>query len=231
MSIQSKRGTEEVLPEDAVVEYLRDNPDFFARNEELTASLRIPHDCGDAISLLEYQSRVLRDENRLLTRRLDDLLQVARDNDRLSERLHALTLELMDSRDLETFLEGLKAGLRAQFQADAVALRLFDTDGDRQNHPDFVAPDDASLEPFQDFINNQRPRCGLLTAAQLEVLFGETAPRIASGALIPVVDHGMIGILSIGSFQGDRFHASQGTVFLKQLGELTGRAVRRHLAG
>ena len=63
------------------------------------------------------------------------------------------------------------------------------------------------------------------------MLFGETAPRIASGALMPVIDHGMIGILAIGSFQADRFHASQGTVFLKQLGELTGRAMRRHLAG
>ena len=37
MSIQSERGTEEVLPEDAVAAYLRDNPDFFTRNEELTA--------------------------------------------------------------------------------------------------------------------------------------------------------------------------------------------------
>ena len=90
---------------------------------------------------------MLRDENRLLKRRLDELLQVARDNDRLAERLHALTLELMDSRDLESYLEGLKAGLRAQFQADAVALRMFDAEGGYPGHPDFLSPETTPWSP------------------------------------------------------------------------------------
>ena len=49
------------IREDQVVGYLRRNPDFFARHDDLLAEISLPHDSGSAISLLERQVNILRE--------------------------------------------------------------------------------------------------------------------------------------------------------------------------
>ena len=74
------------LDEKTVADYLRDNPDFFQNNASLLATLEIPHTCGTAVSLVEHQVKVLRDQNRQLKRKLMDLVHVARDNQQGCQR-------------------------------------------------------------------------------------------------------------------------------------------------
>ena len=45
--------------EQAIVRYLRAHPDFFNRHPELVETLRIPHLCHPAVSLLEHQVLLL----------------------------------------------------------------------------------------------------------------------------------------------------------------------------
>jgi len=54
----SKRSTENL-----VSDYLRDNLDFFVKNPSIIAELKIPHESGDAISLVEKQLAILRSQN------------------------------------------------------------------------------------------------------------------------------------------------------------------------
>ena len=77
MTTTSQQTRPESQPpgEKAVADYLRDNPDFFQNNTSLLATLQIPHGCGSAVSLVEHQVRVLRDQNRQLKRKLMDLVQ------------------------------------------------------------------------------------------------------------------------------------------------------------
>jgi len=229
MSIQHQPGTTEPLEEDAVAAFLLENPDFFVRNQKLIRDLRIPHHVDGSISLIEHQVRVLRDENRQLRRRLDELLIVARDNDRLADRLHRLTLDLMSCADLEAVIYCLKDSLRNEFKADAVALRLFHTEGDVHTM-DFITRNDERLSPFVPFLREKRPVCGAPVLEQTEMLFGDTARHVGSLALIPVIEGQTYGFLAIASFQPDRFHPGQGTVFLRQLGTAVARAVRPYLA-
>lgn len=229
MSTQHEADLEQDTPEEGVASYLEQHPDFFARHPELVTQLRIPHECGEAVSLITHQVQVLREQNRKYARRLDELVRVARDNDRLSERLHRLTLDLLDSSDLDAVLGALKDGLREHFAADMVAVRLFDSDKLQVEHQDFVTPEDSSLAHFRRFLQEEKPVCGTLATEQITFLFDESAAKVASAALIPVCDRKVMGLLAIGSYQADRFHASQGTVFLRQLGQLAGRALRPHL--
>ncbi|MCK8515289.1 DUF484 family protein [Methylonatrum kenyense] len=230
MSTQHETELEQDPPEDGVARYLEQNPDFFVRHPDLVTQLRIPHECGEAVSLISHQVQVLREQNRKSARRLDELVRVARDNDRLSERLHRLTLDLLDSSDLDAVLHALKDGLREHFSADMVAVRLFDSSKLQAKHQDFIAPEDSSLSHFRRFLQDEKPVCGRLASEQIAFLFGDSAAKVASAALIPVSDRSAMGLLAIGSYQADRFHASQGTVFLRQLGQLAGRALRPHLS-
>jgi uncharacterized protein YigA (DUF484 family) len=218
------------LTEDAVAagvaEFLSQNPDFFERHPELLTEIKVPHPCGAAVSLLEHQARVLRERSQGLQRRLDELLTVARDNDRLSERMHALTLELMEAANVEAVLFTLKDALRSDFQVDALAVRLF---GEVDDQPDWIRPNHPQLKSFESLLKEPRPICGRLSREQLQFLFGDTATAIGSTALVPLIDGRLLGLLAIGSFRPDRFHPGQGTVFLRQLGTTVGRALRRYL--
>ena len=78
----------------AVAAYLREHPEFFIEHPEVLESLRIPHACKPAVSLLEYQNRLLRERGQRVHDKWMELVAIARDNDRLSERVQRLVLNL-----------------------------------------------------------------------------------------------------------------------------------------
>jgi len=55
---QSNPGNE--LNDEAVLRYLTIHPEFFNNNQDLLPRLRIPHESGKAVSLIEKQVSVLR---------------------------------------------------------------------------------------------------------------------------------------------------------------------------
>ena len=50
----------ESLEAAAIAAYLEAHPDFFVEHEDLLPALRIPHQRGDTISLVERQMKILR---------------------------------------------------------------------------------------------------------------------------------------------------------------------------
>ena len=91
MSIEHKAGLSgDSLSSDSIVDYLLSHPEFFEAHPELLVKLKVPHPSGTAVSLIERQVEVLRGQNRQLERKLVDLIEVARANDTLIERIHRL---------------------------------------------------------------------------------------------------------------------------------------------
>ena len=219
---QQTRSDTPALEEKAVADYLRDNPDFFQNNPSLLAGLQVPHSCGGAVSLVEHQVRVLRDQNRQLKRKLMDLVHVARDNNRLNERMHQLTLGLVSSSTLEALMDTLREHLQGEFSADTVTVRLAGIPEARAREcaVDQFSSDDPQLEHFESFYKTCRPQCGRFKPEQLEYVFGDQAQAVESAALIPLGKKGQIGLLAIGSQESNRFHPGMGTLFLSHLGEL-----------
>jgi len=83
--------------EDIVSKYLRQNPDFLEREPSLLKYMELSHASGPAISLIEKQVQYLRGLNETLEQQLNQLIQVASDNEKLMTRLHQLTLDLMST--------------------------------------------------------------------------------------------------------------------------------------
>lgn len=219
------------LSAEQVEQYLRAHPEFFNDHLPLVATLRIPHAAGPAVSLIERQVAVLRDQNQQYKRKLMELVQVGRDNDGLHNNLHLLTLALMRADSLDDVIERVHGHLRDDFKADVVALRLaqlpkgFSTDT-------CTLPLDASdpaLAAFAPFFRAMRPLCGELKAEQLAFLFGDQADGVASTALIPLGVEAELGMLAIGSHDDHRFHPAMDTLFLRCLGELIACAMTPYL--
>lgn len=225
------------IGEQDVADYLRRHPHFFADKPSLLSDLRIPHSAGSAVSLVERQVAVLRDNNAGLKAQLEGLIQVARENDKLNNLLHNLTLRLIDSDKLSDLLALIEARLHRDFSADLVAVRLLPAPLETAfaSGPEFVTDADAFCGLFQRLLSTGKPYCGQLKTEQLEVLFGERAGEIASSAVLPLSrrnggGQGELGLVAIGSFERDRFHTRVDTAFLTRMSELIASTLTRHLA-
>ena len=232
MTTSQQTQTRELpLEEKAVADYLRDNPEFFHNNTSLLATLQIPHAVGPAVSLVEHQVRVLRDQNSQLKRKLMDLVHVARDNNRLNERMHQLTLGLINAHSLEALLDTLRENLLGEFKADTVTMRLagMQEAQARECGVEIFDQESGEMTHFESFLKSSRPLCGRFKPEQLQYLFGDQAQAIESVALIPLGNKARLGLLAIGSREASRFHPGMGTLFLTHLGELTGLLLSGHL--
>jgi len=207
-----------------VIDYLSENPDFFNQHEELLIDLKIPHPSGQAVSLLERQVHVLRDQLNSRNTQLNGLIEVARDNEALTDRMHLLTLSLIGASSFDEVITALQDGLFDHFQADAVELRLFSA-GELDATASMPAEKQAVIGKLKEFLDNGRPVCGLLDPHQLEYIFGSLAESTRSSAIIPIHSNDTYGILAIGSRSEERFSTGKGTLFLSRLGEMVSRSL------
>ena len=218
------------LSEHEVADYLRQHTDFFHRHDYLLETLSVPHpQSGEALSLLERQVNMLREQRSKLKHEIHHLTQIARTNEQILERLQNFTLNLISSHDLDDAVTRIEQVLRQDFHADAVALRLFSND---TSLPHALRHDDPMLTAFAELLDKRQPLCGHLRAQQLHVMFGERGTDIASAVLLPLCERKdeCIGLLAIGSIDPKRFHPTMGTDFISHLGAMLGRILRKHLA-
>ena len=104
----------------AVLRYLMQNPEFFVTNQDVLPRLHIPHPSGKAVSLIEKQVSVLRNKCSTLEHSLRDLIDVARDNEQLNQRLHVLIQDVISARNIEDIAALTRESLKANFHADEV---------------------------------------------------------------------------------------------------------------
>lgn len=233
MSTQAKAEfVDEELSEQAVQDYLSAHPDFFERHASLLSSLNLPHASGGTVSLVERQVSVLRQKELKLERKLKELIDVARENDILSAKIHELALQLLAADNLARTVSAIEEALRSGFKADQAVLVLF---GDPEAFDDIeagrffhvVRRDNDALKPFGTFLEGTSARCGRIRDSQREFLFREDADDIGSGALVPLGEGSEIGFLAVGSVDSDRFHPGMSIDFLTRLGDLVAGSLRR----
>jgi uncharacterized protein YigA (DUF484 family) len=234
MSTQRKpEYIEDSLSEDTIVGYLETHRDFFERHTSLLGLLRLPHASGEAVSLVERQVSVLRQKDLKLERQLRDLIAVARDNDVLAAKIHALSLALIDARDIGETVAAVEQAVREGFGADHGLLVVFGDPDTFESVPGgrffrAVKRDDECLLPFGTFLAGNGPRCGQARDAQLEFLFRDDMSEVGSVALVPLGKKASVGFLAIASHDKDRFHPGMSIDFLARVGDLVAAALARY---
>jgi uncharacterized protein YigA (DUF484 family) len=234
MTQSHARGIKPDTLDDARVgEYLQTYPDFFERNGALLAKLRLPHlrEAGATVSLVERQVEVLRERNHALERKLKELVDVARANDALAERIHRLTQRLIRSHTLAGAVSAIETSLREDFDARNSVLVLFiEAARTLDEHGRFLRSAEAAgpdMKSFESLLQSGKPRCGQVRDAQRDYLFGKDSVEIGSVALTPLGPKGALGLLAIGASDADRFHPGMSTEFLSRIGELVTYALTR----
>jgi uncharacterized protein len=235
MSTNTARGlTTEALDDGAVAEYLQRVPDFFERNSHLLDKLRLPHvrAGGATVSLVERQVEVLRDRNLALERKLADLIDVARGNDLLADRIHRLCQRLIKARTTLDSVSAIETSLREDFEAMHAVIVVFlerseELEREAGRFLRIAERDSAEMKMFDSLFQSGKPRCGQIRDAQRDYLFGKDTVEIGSAALTPLGTKGSLGILAIGSSDAQRFSPGMSTEFLTRVGEIVSVALMR----
>ena len=235
MSTNTARGLSiDTLNDNAVAEYLQRVPEFFERNSQLLDKLRLPHvrAGGATVSLVERQVEVLRDRNLALERKLHDLIEVARTNDILADRIHRLCQRLVKTRSTVDTVAAIETSLREDFEAMHAVIVVFmepsaELEREAGRFLRVVARDSAEMKMFDSLFQSGKPRCGQIRDAQRDYLFGKDTVEIGSAALTPLGPKGSLGILAIGSSDAQRFASGMSTEFLTRVGEIVSVALSR----
>jgi len=231
MTQLNKKSTSDREFEKSIAKYLKENPEFFTRESELLSTLRLSHDSGSAISLVERQVSVLRQQKGDLKKQLHILINNSKNNEELSDKINTFIIALLGASTIIEFLEITSLQLQKDFKADSVVLRLFQSqftamqdESLLQTREEFVDWSEPVLGAFEKVIKGRKPVCGNLKKGQLDSLFETEADDISSAALIPLIDNNdpkvCYGMLAIGSKDRNHFHAEMGTLFLSHLGKI-----------
>ncbi|HEV2704010.1 MAG TPA: DUF484 family protein [Steroidobacteraceae bacterium] len=231
MSTREARGVQaQQSEEETVAHFLQQNPEFFENHLPLLARLRLPHARGSStISLVERQVEVLRERHASLEQKLADFVTVARANDAVAEKLHRFTRRLLRAQTRQGAIEQLEASLREDFDSFHSVLVLIGEQGGvvPQRFVRLVDREDMNLKSFESLFTSGKPRCGQARDSQREFLFAADAPDIGSVALVPLGEHGSLGLLALGSTDRDRFHPGMSTDFLARLADLISDVLSR----
>ncbi len=221
----------DALNDTLVLKYLREHSDLLVRFPELLLELEVPHRCGKAVSLVEYQLSVIKDQNRSVKRRLRELIDNARSNQKLVQRLLQLSVSFYECERVGDVISTVYQALGDDFDIDVAAMRLFGKSPCEHGvSPEFICMDEHVRALFSHVLKAGGPICGRLQSAQLEFLFGPRRVEIGSSALLPLGRQGDLGLLAMGSKDPQRFHPAQSTDFLRHVAELLTSAITVHLA-
>lgn len=209
MSGKTKKQAGKELDEAQVVEWLAESPDFFARYPESLSAMELPVDSGSAISLHQYQVRILRDEKVQLLQKLGSLLK----NVKTNHKIHSDLLGVAGSM-ISLAREGAETpaylGLIKQHFA------LFDVKlYEKTEFPE-------AFKQLKSLVGKADSVCvDTLDETLGGLLFEANAPKIRSMAVVPVKQgRKFCAYLVLAADDKERFSPGMGGEFLKLLAQL-----------
>ncbi|MCK5663903.1 MAG: DUF484 family protein [Thiotrichaceae bacterium] len=217
----SSVGNSKNNAEQSIIDYLQSHPDFFVHHSSLLANMDIAHNSGTAISLIERQVGILREQNAQQKIQLTELFYVANKNEQSNQKIHKLTLDLLASQNLNESEKALNKSLCENFSVDAISLRVFIEPKNKQAKHLFIEKGSKTSKGLEKLINTRKPQCGYFKNLSLNELFDENSEDLCSFAILPlfVEKNNCFGVLVLGSQNMRRFSADMGTVFLERMGE------------
>jgi len=183
---------------DSVLTFLTHNPDFFNQHSDVLPRLSIPHHTGDAISLIEKQVSVLRNKCCTLENSLRDLINVARENEQLHQRLHSLIQDIITANSINDVVSLTRDNMLANFNADDVRFVLISSTAQTEPGTDhvYLSEKDSGLALFSDIFKKRETQCGVLNDSQHKFVFGADTPSVGSAAIIPLYHNRKLGDVS-----------------------------------
>lgn len=221
-----------LLDDQAVSDYLRQNPDFFIRNARQVEQMVIPHPVRGSVSLVEWHLARQRNHIAQLEEEITLLMEQATANHQLFDRLLALQGTLATAPTLHEMLNRLHRWARDLGLAGA-NVRLFSDKwriGAPSNFTQLALAPQAFEQVRIQRLGKQQHYLGSLNGPELLLLLPQ-AKAIGSVAMSLMGENGDLGVLIFSSRDKQHYQSGMGTLLLQHLAlmlpELLSRWIER----
>jgi uncharacterized protein YigA (DUF484 family) len=219
------------MKHDDVAQFLAQHPDFFEQHPELLAALSLPHPHnGQAISLVERQSMLLRGRIGALEERIQQMSSHGAENDIIADKLVQWSRALLMQADPAGLPAVLLSELQSIFAVPYGALRLWNLKPQYANLPCAAPVSDDARRFIASLV---APFCGANVGFEAAQWMQAEDNSVQSLAMLPLrvgTSPDAFGLLVLGSPDKTRFHFMMGTAFLTRITELASAALSRLVA-
>lgn len=209
MTGKTKKIENDELDATQIEAWLKQNPGFFIGHPSSLSAMELPVDAGPAISLHQYQVRVLQEDKKQLKQKLGILVKNVKTNHKIHSDLLDLAGHLIilakQNADIDTYL----AAIRKYFSLFKI-LYLDSTESAEQ------------FKTAKKILGKRNSACENKTETEiLQNLFYDDAPAVLSYALVPIKqDKKCVAYLILAADDAERFKPGMGGEFLKLLARL-----------
>lgn len=214
----------QLLDDNLIEEYLRDNPDFFSKHPHLLNYLEINQRQEGTVSLVQRQQRMMREKIVSLEDEITSLMSVASANQQLYQQFSALFFDLLNSDDLSTINDKLTQHFIQELGLSHVSFKLFDRQVPAALYINRSELDNLLVQR----LDRSFHYFGRINQQEQQLLFNHPEP--GSVALIALGKNGDLGLLAINSEDANHFQPEMDNLLLMQLTRLIASLVQRLLA-
>ena len=206
-----------------MLDFLRPS-DFFCVASALS-ELSLPHESGEAVSLIERQIDILRERNVTMRKRMNELLQAARVNDEIFAKTRSLNLALLEVNSWPELNEVLATHVLVDFEADFVCAHLCGADlalalDHIQHH--------MQQMPLEHLHSKTSALCISLRREELTQMFPLSDHNDSgSAAILNLALLNGTGALCIGSRDTGRFAKDMDTLFVTYIADIVAKVMNR----
>jgi len=187
--------------------FLLENPEFFAQYPDLLEKIKLPHEHKGSVSLVEIQSDQLRQKVRQLNFKLNQLVTIAKQNEKIYRVYTDLNVQLLRCESVAEVQFTLEDVLQERLQLSSAVIKSF-------KGPHAIPELQQRLFTEKRF-KNTNFFFGRLSQHERQLLFGESPAE--SVALMLLGDNRDLGILGISSSDASHFTPDMDTLLLQQL--------------
>lgn len=220
-----------MLNDDAVCDYLRQNPDFFIRNARQVEQMTVPHPVRGTVSLVEWHMARQRNHIQQLEEEITQLMEQASANHQLFDRLLNLQGHLAAAPSLQDMLNRLQRWARDLGLAGA-DVRLFSDRWQLGAPSSFtqLALSRQAFEPVRiQLLGKEQHYLGSLNGPELLLLLPQ-ARSVGSVAMSLFGERGDLGVLIFSSRDMHHYQSGQGTLLLHYLALMLPDLLKRWVA-
>ena len=217
--------TKKSLNEKEVEQFLLLNPDFLSKNSHILNALEIVHETGGAVSLIQKQVELLRENYNSTSNNLLGLIEIAKNNENIFLRTKDLILDLILCKNAVDIISLTERRFEGKFQADKCKLIFF---RENTNLPKgrVVDPKEAH-GVFGKKYNAVDIYCGPVNKKESDYIFKKKS-GILECVLVPLKSPDCPGLLALGSKKEGVYSKDYDSMFLEFIAQVLANLIERN---
>ena len=110
------------LKPEEVINFLKENPEFFIDHPEAIEYLEIKHESGEAVSFIEKQVEFIKSKNLATSTQLKEFILNANTNELLFAKVRKLISIILNAEDLESLLVASESFFKSELGTEKCKL-------------------------------------------------------------------------------------------------------------